>query len=136
MAKSAYPILQKLQEVYGNEKSLPTHGFVYGIHTSRTYVTILAHFALSADAADDGGLGFCQVLLSRFYISHLPSSNAQDDLFLSRWRLFSALFAVIRHTEMLQSIISTPCSIHTGPVHGIQRRTEPRWVNTNRCVFV
>ncbi len=135
MAQSAYPILQRLQQAYGKEKSLPMHGFVYGIHTSRAYVTIFAHFASAADAADYGGLGFCQVLLSKFYIAHLLIPNTQDDLFLSRWRLFVALAAVIQHTEMLYEIISTPCSSPIGPVLGRQCRTEPHRVNPNRCAF-
>lgn len=109
MAKNVYPIIRRLQQqVYCDKENLPANGFVYGIHMSRTHISIFAHFALTPDDVSDeqSAPRFCQILLSRFYLSHLSGGNDQDDLFLGRWCLLTALFAVLRHTEMLQDSFS------------------------------
>ena len=108
IAEATYPTLKRLTQLYDTQEPFPSHCFIYGVHTSRRSVSIIAHFP-SGDQHEE----FCQVLLARFHITYFNASNDQDDLLLQRWRLFTALCTVLRHTEMLANMTKESVTEYT-----------------------
>ena len=109
VAKAAHPTLLHLLQPYRQFKgvpSIPYRCFVYGLHLSSTQVSVFAHFILP-DTRENEHDRFCQILVARFAITYDPCpEDNQDELFLRRWRLVIALFAVLRHVQYLDHELS------------------------------
>ncbi|CAL1706406.1 unnamed protein product [Somion occarium] len=90
--------------------SLPEHCFVFGIHWSKSRLSILIHFPIPVDQAGKKWK-FCQVLAAEHWVAlaertvqeHAAVGAAtQDDQLLNRWRLTIALFFIRAHVQRLQ----------------------------------
>ncbi len=60
MARAIHPTLKQLLDIHGEKNVLPSHCFVYGIHLSRTHLSIFVHFldeTLGVDIAHLGETG-------------------------------------------------------------------------------
>lgn len=123
MAKKAYPVLKRLSQAYASQKPLPSHCIVYGVYISKRNVSIVAHFPSSTNQQGEGK--FCQVLLSRFFMSYFWDRNDQDTLFLTRWKLLTALLTVHRHTEILKCTMEALDGILPAEVSALRRYTHP-----------
>ncbi|CAL1706353.1 unnamed protein product [Somion occarium] len=98
---------------------LPDHCVLYGLHWSRTHLRIFAHFPIRTIGDSSADWKFGQALAVQHWVSveeHLPEyirSNwtGQDDMFLDRWRVAVALFAIrarVQELEQLLKDINTP----------------------------
>lgn len=121
MARAVHPTLQQLLDLHGEKGVLPSHCFVYGIHLSRTHLSIFVHFP-TCDTIRNGTRrwNFNQVLLARHLITaEHHGENSHEELLLYRWRLTISLLTLLKHVRLLNeelchlsTPLTSPCSVH------------------------
>lgn len=117
IARMLYPTLLQLVSEYDEDEPFPAHYLAYGVHLSRTHLSILAHFPTWVDSHDGTmHVEFHQVVLAQHMISVELDGCMSDELFLARWRAMIALLTVKRHTGILAQDID-PISVQDEVVY-------------------
>lgn len=104
----------------------PRHYFIYGIHWSSSLLSIFAHFPYAIDAEKQ--IRFRQVLLAQHWLGiprvrpnetcgyNFCKEHAESDLFVWRWRISVALFAIRSHMKLLANELSLEEGIELVPM--------------------
>lgn len=128
MARTLHPTMLRLLQAYDQhpDDPLPPHSFAYGIHLSRTHLSIFVHFPTYTPARDGTStLEFRQVLVAQHMISVAPIRNMHDTMFLARWRAMIALMTVVTHSRRLDEDFRTAstclCGVRGDPYRRVSR---------------
>ena len=116
-----------------HEPSLPfpRHFFLYGIHWSSSTLSVFAHFPYVTNSGKQ--VRFRQVLLAQHWLGiprvrqnetygyNCTRDHMESDLFVCRWRISVALFAIRSHMKLLASEISLEKGIELVPIQASPR---------------
>ncbi|CAL1706369.1 unnamed protein product [Somion occarium] len=112
MAELAHSTLEKLVKLHGHQDAqLPKSYFVYGLHVSKTMLSIFVHLPCAVSSyAGDLRLTECrQILIAQHRVAPFSDEKYyeyQDDRFFDRWQLLVALFTIRTHVRILEDHLS------------------------------
>ncbi|CAL1706372.1 unnamed protein product [Somion occarium] len=94
--------------------TLPKHCVLYGFHWSRTHLRIFVHFPIKTIGENPADWKFCQAVAAQHWAALeqikpdqvSTHRNSQDTLFLDRWRMTVALFAIRARVHELEQLLT------------------------------
>ncbi|KAJ3556292.1 hypothetical protein NM688_g2109 [Phlebia brevispora] len=104
IAEAVHPTLLRLLNLHEHKDVLPEYCFVYGLHLSRTRLTVFVHFP-TPTSMRDGSIQweFVQILVASHVLSvDWDIGSTYEDTFLWRWRILIVLCTIARHIQVLE----------------------------------